>query len=50
MSNGWAGTRAQQRVVDALLAPVIGVPAEEVPDVATLLLGPVARGDQVSVQ
>ncbi|MDQ4007845.1 MAG: MCE family protein [Actinomycetota bacterium] len=50
VSTGWAGTRAEQRVVDALLAPVIGVPAGKVPDVATLLLGPVARGNQVSVQ
>jgi hypothetical protein len=31
-------------------APVLGVRADEVPDVATLLLGPIARGNEVSVR
>ena len=39
VTNGWAGTSAEQHVVDALAAPVLQVPAEQVPDVATLLLG-----------
>ncbi|HEX2176622.1 MAG TPA: MCE family protein, partial [Nocardioidaceae bacterium] len=50
VTSGWAGTAAEQRVVDALAAPVLNVPADRVPDVATLLLGPVARGNEVSVR
>ena len=49
MTSGWAGTFAEQHVVDALAAPVLQVPAEQVPDVATLLLGPVVRGAQVGL-
>ncbi len=50
VTSGWAGTAAEQRVVDALAAPVLEMPADEVPDVATLLLGPIARGNEVSVR
>jgi len=50
ITSGWAGTRAEQQVVDSLAAPALGVPADRVPDVATLLFGPIARGNQVSVQ
>jgi hypothetical protein len=49
-TSGWAGTAAEQRVVDSLAAPALGVPADQVPDVATLLLGPIARGTEVSVR
>lgn len=42
-------TRAEQRALDSLVAPVLGVPADEVPPVATLLFGPLARGTAVSV-
>ncbi|MGW5257128.1 MCE family protein [Streptomyces sp. NPDC004012] len=58
-SGGSAGTRpggvdvsstaAEQRAVDSLVAPVMGVPADQVPPVATLLFGPLARGAAVSV-
>ncbi|MFF2474131.1 MCE family protein [Streptomyces sp. NPDC058066] len=51
-SSGPAGvsaTRAEQRAVGSLVAPVLGVPADEVPPVATLLFGPMARGTAVSV-
>lgn len=44
-----SGTPAEQRVVNSLVAPVMGVPADEVPPVATLLFGPMARGTAVSV-
>lgn len=47
--SGLAGTLAEQHVVDAILAPVMGVPADQVPPVATLLFGPLARGTAVSV-
>ncbi|WP_189135217.1 MCE family protein [Wenjunlia tyrosinilytica] len=43
------GTAAEQHVIGSLVAPVLGVPADEVPSVATLLFGPMARGTAVSV-
>lgn len=49
LSSGRAGTADEQAVVDALVAPVLGVPFDQVPDVATLLFGPAARGTAVSV-
>jgi virulence factor Mce-like protein len=45
--SGRSGTAEEQRVVDALLSPQLGVRAAEVPDVATLLFGPMARGTAV---
>jgi phospholipid/cholesterol/gamma-HCH transport system substrate-binding protein len=48
-SSDLAGTKPEQQVVDAILAPVMGVPADQVPPVATLLFGPLARGTAVSV-
>lgn len=47
--GGVSATRAEQRAVGSLVAPVMGVPADEVPPVATLLFGPMARGTAVSV-
>ena len=47
--GGVSGTAAEQRAVGALVAPVMNVPADEVPAVATLLFGPLARGTAVSV-
>jgi phospholipid/cholesterol/gamma-HCH transport system substrate-binding protein len=49
-TSGWSGTAAEQRVVDSLAAPVLKMPAGEVPDVTTLLLGPIARGTEVNVR
>ncbi|MFC8096694.1 MCE family protein [Streptomyces sp. NPDC057301] len=46
---GVSATRAEQRAVGSLVAPVLGVPTDEVPPVATLLFGPLARGTAVSV-
>ncbi|MFD8305243.1 MCE family protein [Streptomyces sp. NPDC059690] len=46
---GVSATRAEQRAVGSLVSPVMGVPADEVPPVATLLFGPMARGTAVSV-
>jgi phospholipid/cholesterol/gamma-HCH transport system substrate-binding protein len=50
VTSGYAGTSAEQSVVASLAAPVLGVPASSVPDVATLLFGPLARGTEVSVR
>ncbi|MFF8971348.1 MCE family protein [Streptomyces sp. NPDC014995] len=44
-----SATEAEQRAVGSLVAPVMGVPVDEVPPVATLLFGPMARGTAVSV-
>ncbi|GAA3780381.1 MCE family protein [Streptomyces phyllanthi] len=46
---GVSATEAEQRAVGSLVAPAMGVPADEVPPVATLLFGPLARGTAVSV-
>ncbi|MGW1952083.1 MCE family protein [Streptomyces sp. NPDC001920] len=46
---GVSATRTEQRAVGSLVAPVLGVPADEVPPVTTLLFGPLARGTAVSV-
>ncbi|MGN6129966.1 MAG: MCE family protein, partial [Nocardioidaceae bacterium] len=50
LSSGFAGTTAERSVVDAIAAPAMGVTADEIPDVATLLFGPLARGAEVSVR
>jgi virulence factor Mce-like protein len=44
-----SATTAEQHVIDPLLAPVMGLPTDQVPPVATLLFGPMARGTAVSV-
>lgn len=44
------GTAAQKSVIDVAAAPVLEVPITEVPDLATLLLGPIARGKAVNVR
>jgi virulence factor Mce-like protein len=46
---GVSATPTEQRAVGSLVAPVMGVPADQVPAVATLLFGPLARGTAVSV-
>jgi virulence factor Mce-like protein len=46
-TSGYAGTAAEQQVVNALLAPSMGMEPSQVPDVATLLYGPMARGTEV---
>jgi phospholipid/cholesterol/gamma-HCH transport system substrate-binding protein len=45
--SGRSGTAEEQAVVNALVAPEMGVPASKVPDLATLLFGPMARGTAV---
>jgi phospholipid/cholesterol/gamma-HCH transport system substrate-binding protein len=50
VSSGFAGTSAERSVVNAIAAPAMGVALDEVPDVATLLFGPLARGSEVSVR
>ncbi|GAB2759587.1 MCE family protein [Nocardioides pakistanensis] len=50
LTSGYAGTAAERSVVDAIASPVMGVPVDGVPDVATLLFGPLARGSEVSLR
>ena len=47
LTSGLAGTRAERMVVNAMVAPVLGKAATEVPDLASLLFGPLARGTEV---
>ncbi|HEU4512229.1 MAG TPA: MCE family protein [Nocardioidaceae bacterium] len=50
MTSGYAGSEAEQGVVNTVAGPVLGVPADTVPDVATLLFGPLARGMEVELR
>jgi phospholipid/cholesterol/gamma-HCH transport system substrate-binding protein len=44
------GTSREQLVIGAAASPVLGVPVDEVPDITTLLLGPLARGMELDVR
>jgi phospholipid/cholesterol/gamma-HCH transport system substrate-binding protein len=48
--TGYAGSPAESRVLKELLGPSLGVPAQDVPDLGVLLLGPLARGATVSLR
>jgi phospholipid/cholesterol/gamma-HCH transport system substrate-binding protein len=50
VTSGYAGTRSERSLVASLAGPAMGVPADEVPDVATLLFAPLARGAEVSLR
>jgi phospholipid/cholesterol/gamma-HCH transport system substrate-binding protein len=50
VSSGYAGTAVERAVVNSLAAPVLDVPAASVPDVASLLFGPLARGAEVELR
>jgi phospholipid/cholesterol/gamma-HCH transport system substrate-binding protein len=54
---GWSGTAAgfpggrdESALLKALLAPGMGVGADDVPDLGVLLVGPMARGAEVSLR
>jgi phospholipid/cholesterol/gamma-HCH transport system substrate-binding protein len=49
-TSGFAGTAAERDVLAALAAPVLGTAPDQVPGVTTLMLGPLARGAEVSVR
>jgi phospholipid/cholesterol/gamma-HCH transport system substrate-binding protein len=50
MDTGGAGTPAEQKVIDSFAGPAMGIPAGEVPDLTTLMLGPLVRGGQVNLK
>jgi phospholipid/cholesterol/gamma-HCH transport system substrate-binding protein len=47
---GYAGGRDESALLKALLAPGLGVSADDVPDLGVLLVGPMARGAEVSLR
>lgn len=47
-TSGYAGSGEERAVVRSLVAPAMGRQADDVPDLATLLFGPMARGTTVS--
>ena len=49
-STNAAAGRAEKALFGALTAPVLGVPADQVPDLTTLLFGPLVAGTEVSVR
>lgn len=49
-SAGYAGGRDESALLKALLAPGLGVSRDDVPDLGVLLVGPMARGAEVSLR
>ena len=47
-TSGDAGTPEEKQTLDMLLAPVLGEQSSQVPDIADLLFGPLARGQVVN--
>jgi phospholipid/cholesterol/gamma-HCH transport system substrate-binding protein len=47
---GYAGGREESALLKALLAPGLGVSGDDVPDLGVLLVGPMARGAEVSLR
>ena len=50
LSSGFAGTAAEKALVAAIGARVTGTSVDDVPDIATLLFGPIARGTKVTLR
>jgi phospholipid/cholesterol/gamma-HCH transport system substrate-binding protein len=46
---GSAGTSDERAAMSSFLGPVLGIPSTEVPDLAGLLFGPMARGSTVNL-
>jgi len=47
---GWAGSPEESSLLKSLLGPALGVTAGDVPDLGVLLVGPMARGAEVSLR
>jgi phospholipid/cholesterol/gamma-HCH transport system substrate-binding protein len=50
VTSGYSGTAAERAVVNAVAGPAMGLPADQVPDLASLLFAPLARGTEVSLR
>ena len=48
--EGWTGTADESSFLKELLAPGLGVSSADVSDLGPLLLGPMARGAEVSMR
>ncbi len=48
--SGDVGSAGEKRMIDILVAPLLGEPSSQVPDLATLLVGPLLRGQVVTVR
>jgi phospholipid/cholesterol/gamma-HCH transport system substrate-binding protein len=48
--TGYAGGAAEAGVLKSLLGPSLGIPPDDVPDLGVLLVGPMARGAEVSLR
>jgi phospholipid/cholesterol/gamma-HCH transport system substrate-binding protein len=49
LTSGPSGTPSQKAMVNSLIAPSVGVPVDQMSDVATMLLVPAMAGTEVSV-
>ena len=47
---GWAGSPEESSMLKSLLGPALGLTAGDVPDLGVLLVGPMARGAEVSLR
>ncbi|ONI68691.1 virulence factor Mce family protein [Kribbella sp. ALI-6-A] len=50
VDTGPAGSPAEQKVVGSVVGPAMGVAPGEVPDLTTLMVGPLMRGGQVNLK
>jgi phospholipid/cholesterol/gamma-HCH transport system substrate-binding protein len=50
VDSGDAGSPVEQQTVDSVVGPVMGVSASDVPDLTTLMVGPLLRGGQVNLR
>ncbi len=50
LGAGYAGTPSESALLKSLLAPAMGLSSDEVPDLGVLLVGPMARGAEVSLR
>ena len=48
--SGYAGSREEAGLLKSLLGPGLGVTADRVPDLGVLLVGPMARGAEVTLR
>ena len=48
--GGYAGSAAETRLLKSLLGPSLGVTTADVPDLGVMLVGPMARGAEVSLR
>lgn len=50
VSSGYAGTEAEKLIVSLIGARVTGQSVDDIPDIATALFGPMARGTEVNLR